>query len=396
MADSKSKSATESETERLRMEISLPEKVAEEIIKLLNKAEETNYFSDNFEKLDFIDEGGFGKVYRVRQKTNSRKDEKLAVKHIDLSEEVTSDGGSKFSTNTSDTQGFNHLILCCQEAILQSDIFQNQTILPVLRKWIQPNEKPTDDYESSKKTVIDFLQKCLTCIRNEGLLPPRTAEIEKAWANIRGMSIYLVMEYYDMSLRKWLDSTNYRNTDDAVEIIAQIVDALQYIHHDTYNYIHYDLKPANILIRYDIDGSIEAVLTDFGLCRLHGSHLDPELSNRDGTSPYNHAPEDVLTEKFDMWSFGLLVYELICPKAVTITELSKLNEEAKKTSIPELHSYIDSNSEIEGLSYYISVVVRCLRPDAKERVSSKTLYDELYPVGSQETGNSEFDEEEVA
>jgi len=171
------------------MEISLPEKVAEEIIKLLNKAEETNYFSDNFEKLDFIDEGGFGKVYRVRQKTNSRKDEKLAVKHIDLSEEVTSDGGSKFSTNTSDTQGFNHLILCCQEAILQSDIFQNQTILPVLRKWIQPNEKPTDDYESSKKTVIDFLQKCLTCIRNEGLLPPRTAEIEKAWANIRGQYI---------------------------------------------------------------------------------------------------------------------------------------------------------------------------------------------------------------
>ena len=56
-------------------------------------------------------------------------------------------------------------------------------------------------------------------------------------------------------------------------IIAQIVSALRYFNEQQRKVIHYDLKPANILIR---DGNI--LLTDFGLSKI----MEANNSNSEG------------------------------------------------------------------------------------------------------------------
>ena len=74
-----------------------------------------------------------------------------------------------------------------------------------------------------------------------------------------GPLYYFVMEYVDGSNLRELVRNGHLDPDQALAIIPQICEALQYAHDE--GIIHRDIKPENILIADD--GYI--VLTDFGL-----------------------------------------------------------------------------------------------------------------------------------
>ena len=92
--------------------------------------------------------------------------------------------------------------------------------------------------------------------------------------------------------------------------MAQIFLAIDYLHRN--GYIYRDLKPENILL--DKDGYIK--LTDFGLSKMISNN---EINNTTdticGTLEYI-APEIVKGKKYnktaDWFSFGVVLYELIC------------------------------------------------------------------------------------
>ena len=89
------------------------------------------------------------------------------------------------------------------------------------------------------------------------------------------------------------------------KISKQIFEALHYLHKN--NYIHRDLKPANILIK---EGMVK--ICDFGFAKklsastafvnsIKGTplYIAPEILNHQN---YNY--------KVDIWSFGIIIYEL--------------------------------------------------------------------------------------
>lgn len=120
---------------------------------------------------------------------------------------------------------------------------------------------------------------------------------------------YLVMEYVEGGdLNALLEKEGKLSIEQTLAIALELADALTRAHH--LNIIHRDIKPGNVLLATDNTPR----LTDFGI-----AHFDSDLSiTREnevlGTMPYL-SPEGCIGEgldvRSDVWSFGVLLYELL-------------------------------------------------------------------------------------
>jgi serine/threonine protein kinase len=124
---------------------------------------------------------------------------------------------------------------------------------------------------------------------------------------------YFVMEFVDGSnLRRLLES-GHLAPREALAIVPQICDALQYAHDE--GVVHRDIKPENILI--DRKGRVK--IADFGLAKLLGRA--PESfgltgSNQVMGTPHYIAPEQVerplaVDHRADIYSLGVVFYEML-------------------------------------------------------------------------------------
>ena len=129
---------------------------------------------------------------------------------------------------------------------------------------------------------------------------------------------YIATEYIDGKTLRQLISENSLDTAQAVKIAAQIAAALAAAH--SAGITHRDIKPENIMIRRD---GIAKVL-DFGLARFSGeniSSLNEKLNTTPGTvmgtvtymSP-EQARGQFVSEKTDVFSFGIVLYEMLTGK----------------------------------------------------------------------------------
>ncbi len=119
---------------------------------------------------------------------------------------------------------------------------------------------------------------------------------------------YIAMEYVEgHSLRDCLERKVCFNTGQAINILAQLLEALQYAHER--GVWHRDVKPANILLMSD--GQVK--VTDFGIARVESSNLT-QAGAIMGT-PGFIAPEMYLSDEFDhridLFAAGVVFYHLL-------------------------------------------------------------------------------------
>jgi serine/threonine protein kinase len=142
--------------------------------------------------------------------------------------------------------------------------------------------------------------------------------------------------------------------DKALEIARQLCAGLAAAHE--MGILHRDLKPANVMI----DGRGKARITDFGL-----AVVTEELREEDvlaGTPAYM-APEQLtgkeVTQRSDIYSLGLVLYELFTGKRVyetqNIHELIELHDKSSPATPSSHVKDIDSLAE--------RVILRCLDKD---------------------------------
>lgn len=118
---------------------------------------------------------------------------------------------------------------------------------------------------------------------------------------------YIVMEFVNGGdLRRLLSTTPRLPYDRAIQIILQVLSALQHAH--DHGVIHRDLKPANFML----DGEQIKVM-DFGIAKFHGSDTTGGQAFL-GTPAYM-SPEqcrgDKLNPSSDLFSLGVIFYELL-------------------------------------------------------------------------------------
>jgi serine/threonine protein kinase len=90
-------------------------------------------------------------------------------------------------------------------------------------------------------------------------------------------------------------------------LICDIVMGMRFVH--SCGMMHRDLKPANILL----DKNWRGLICDFGLSRMHSAEGPPSWNA--GTemyaAPEQWEPNGTYNEKVDVFTFGLVVYEII-------------------------------------------------------------------------------------
>lgn len=124
----------------------------------------------------------------------------------------------------------------------------------------------------------------------------------------------LVYEYMENgSLDKYLFDKNYRiEWKKLCEIAIGTAKGIRYLHEECQQrIIHYDIKPANILL----DVNYSPKVADFGLAKLCNRNIT-HMSNAGGRGTPGYAAPEMwmpcrVTHKCDVYSFGMLLFEIV-------------------------------------------------------------------------------------
>ncbi len=138
--------------------------------------------------------------------------------------------------------------------------------------------------------------------------------------------LYYIMEYINgTTVGALLKQRGKIDVLQAVEIGAQVADALDYIH-NTGKLIHRDIKPDNIMV----DRWSRAKVLDFGLARIDGAYTITRAGMVVG-SLYYVPPEHLRGERIDgradIYALGVSLYEMITGerpfRGKTLQEMSR-------------------------------------------------------------------------
>ena len=194
-----------------------------------------------------------------------------------------------------------------------------------------------------------------------------------------GMTYFTMPLVEGQALRARLDRSGALTIRDAARILRDVAAALSYAHKR--GIVHRDIKPDNVLLS---DGY--AMVTDFGVAKALG------LSTQEGGgltsvgvtlgTPAYMAPEQAAADasidhRADIYSFGVLAYELLCGAAPFAGRPPASQLAAHLTEVPE--AVVSRRPEVPtslGL-----LVGRCLEkdPDARPQ-SAEDLLRELESI----------------
>ena len=128
---------------------------------------------------------------------------------------------------------------------------------------------------------------------------------------------FLVMEYLEgCDLEELLELQKTLPVPEVVDYLVQALEGLAHAH--AVNIVHRDLKPANLFLGCRPDGSNAIKLLDFGISKATGSKEDKRLTGQHVLgSPVYMSPEQLrnatnIDARADIWSIGVVAYELLC------------------------------------------------------------------------------------
>ncbi|MBX9694406.1 MAG: serine/threonine protein kinase, partial [Cyanobacteria bacterium] len=189
--------------------------------------------------------------------------------------------------------------------------------------------------------------------------------------------LYLVMDFLEgESLADYIERNiqdkGRKDPEEILDILEQICSALEHSHES--GILHRDVKPTNIILSKGTDG-LDAKIIDFGIAKLR--QIDHTLTKAGlsvGTPAYM-SPEAVrgeeLEERSDIYSFGVMMYELLSDKKPFSGEnnLETMLMHLHKTAAPLKESGVG-----EQFGPYLlrleQIVSRCLAKEKDSRFGS--------------------------
>ena len=120
---------------------------------------------------------------------------------------------------------------------------------------------------------------------------------------------YMVMEYVEgLTLKEYIQRYAPISVDDAVDIMLQIMSAIEHAHAN--HIVHRDIKPQNILINADRTAKV----TDFGIALALTATSLTQTNSVLGSVHYlspEQARGGTANRKSDIYSLGIVMYELL-------------------------------------------------------------------------------------
>lgn len=166
-------------------------------------------------------------------------------------------------------------------------------------------------------------------------------------AGAEGEDCYIVMELVKnaRTLKEFCKQNSLLPYEQVIEIIFKCAKALDYAHRE--GVIHRDIKPTNILLTEDMDVKI----VDFSIAHLMTEDTTMTIPMGFVGSPKYMSPEQVqednITHQSDLFSLGVVMYELLTGKHPFVAEgFSSLIHKIINQKQPPLKTYRSDIPEI--------------------------------------------------
>lgn len=179
---------------------------------------------------------------------------------------------------------------------------------------------------------------------------------------------YIVMEYVaGDTLKNKIQQQGHLSVAESLDIARQIAEALEHAHQN--NLVHCDIKPHNILMMRD--GRVK--VADFGIARAVTASTMTYSGNVIGSVHYfspEQAKGTVVTPKSDVYSLGIVLYEMLTGKLPFTGEtsvgiaLKHLQEEA----VPVRQIDPTIPTIVEAVVSKLMAKDPAMRPDSSEVV----------------------------
>ncbi len=190
--------------------------------------------------------------------------------------------------------------------------------------------------------------------------------------------VYLAMEFIPgESLAAMLQRQAAIHPDIAADIIAQSAAALEAAH--ARHLLHRDVKPDNIMLATNADGTYQVKLVDFGIARAMTS--EEQRVTRTGLvigTPEFMSPEQIAGEELDprsdLYALALVAFQCLTGKDAFPATSSKQNLIMRLTSRPR--TLAEVRDDMPWPVSLQTVFDKALAPDPSERYSSIGVFAE--------------------
>ncbi|MFZ5896159.1 MAG: serine/threonine-protein kinase [Myxococcota bacterium] len=254
---------------------------------------------------------------------------------------------------------------------------------PIAIKVVRP------EYVDNPEAVSRFLNEARAVAALRAVNVAQVLDVGR----IKGGVLYMVMEYLEGSdLRDILDREGPLPIERAVDAVRQACAAMQEAH--AAGIVHRDLKPENLFLARVADGREVLKVIDFGVSKRPsmGSGRSFTEAGRSLGSPHYMAPEQISTPdavdaRADVWSLGVVLYELLTNKLPFDAE--SMAATCAQVLCGEPPSLAELRPELPG--ELVAVVEHCLAKNRDERFATALeLSQALEPFGSSRPARASF------
>lgn len=192
---------------------------------------------------------------------------------------------------------------------------------------------------------------------------------------------YLVYEYVENgSLYSWLHENQNEKLSwkQRVHIAADVANGLQYIHeHTRPRVVHKDIKSSNILL----DSNMRAKIANFGLAKSGCNAITMHIVGTQGYIAPEYLTDGVVSTKMDVFSFGVVLLELLSGKEAIDeagnalwASAGRILQGSEEEKANKLKQWVDKELFLESCSMdsimnVATVAIACFHKDPSKRPS---------------------------
>lgn len=337
-------------------------------------------FTEDFFNVELLGQGGFGQVFKCRNKIDQRD---YAVKKIPLTGE-----------------SFKNISKIKNEVVMLSRL-EHEFIVRYYNTWVEseniksnesthspyvdtPESNAYDDedefemFRQTKSEISSFYVEFESGDEDDAEEEEDQSINKDVVANVPDVTnesakfvdkvLFIQMELCEKrTLRDAIDSKSLvTDSDRRLRLFREIVEGLAYLHES--GIIHRDLKPGNIFL----DSKDHAKIGDFGLATTDVDATNNNSSQKLGTF-YYVAPEldgndrkSVHSKKMDIFSLGIILFEMFYRPISTGMERHQTLTNLRKLSFPD--DFINTVP-----ADYINLIRVLISPDPNKRPSCNQL-----------------------
>ncbi|XP_074311031.1 calcium/calmodulin-regulated receptor-like kinase 1 [Silene latifolia] len=209
----------------------------------------------------------------------------------------------------------------------------------------------------------------------------------------KNMLIYVYMSNGNLASHLYNEKIKPLSWDRRIHIALDVARGLEYLHDGAVPpVIHRDIKCTNILL----DQSMKARVADFGLSREE--RVDGHASNLRGTFGYldpEYISSRTFTKKSDVYSYGVLLFELIAARnphqgLMEYVELAAMNTDGGSGWEEIVDSRLNGEFDVVELNEVATLAYKCIKRAPKKRPSMRDIVQVLSRVLKSRHGRKPF------